>query len=105
MEVREQCLPLADEIILRCDWLLDLHDHVSLSIHLGSCIDDLRTSCDVVIVCESTTNTTVGFYDHIVAVLTEGFNSTRRESNTLLTRLDLLWYADQHIRLSFVGLK
>src|SRR4051812_298431 len=98
MKVGEDHLPAAHVLPLRLDRLLHLHDHVGFAPDRCRIGRNGRTNVGVQGVRESATLSTALLDHHRVACRDQRLGSCRNESDTILVRLDLFWYANAHSR-------
>ena len=89
VQVSEHDLARPNQIVLRRQRLLDMHNHVGPQVNLFASGDHLGTCGAVSRIIESAAQTGRLFHQHGVARLHQDFRARRRHAHAILFRLDL----------------
>ena len=96
MQVGEQDLPAFQPLALFGERLLDLHDHLGLSEHVGAGRDDLGAGADVFLVGRPGPEAGGRLDDHLMPVMDELGDRGRGHADPEFVVLDFLGNADEH---------
>ena len=96
MEIGEDQLVAADELVLGSDGLLDLDNHFGPGIDLFDRGEHLSPHTYIIIIGKTAVYTGRSLHINLVAPLHELLSARRGKSNAILIVLDLFWNTDNH---------
>ena len=99
MEIGEDDLILADQLVLRRHRLLDVHDHVGPVIDLLRGLDDLGAGRRIGLVVEAAADARTLFHEDRVTMALHDFDAGRRHGYAVFLGLDLLENSYNHFAL------
>jgi hypothetical protein len=100
MQVGEEQLALAQQLVLARLRFLDLHDHLGLFEDRLRRARDLRANGAVGVVVESDAGPGAGLHQHLMTMVDQLPRGAGRQADAVLMILDLLRHADEHDAVS-----
>ena len=99
MEIGEDDLILADQLVLRRHRLLDMHHHVGAVIDFLRGLDDLRAGNRIGLIFEAASDPRVFFNEDRMTVVLHHLDAGRRHGDTVFLDLDLFQNPCNHVAL------